>query len=124
MIALFFYPQRKRCSIVAYKLYSRELFILNRYNSLSESHRQTFGFEEDNLLSIILHNLLVYMLVVGLTPQDTTGIVHRFSARTRLAIVEERMMQQTLKHIEQCIEEDVRNNNKKGENTYLVLLNI
>lgn len=64
------------------------------------------------------------MLVVGLTPQDTTGIVHRFSARTRLAIVEERMMQQTLKHIEQCIEEDVRNNNKKGENTYLVLLNI
>lgn len=67
-----------------------------------------FASEEDNLLSIILHNLLVYMLMVGLSPRDTTEIVHRFSARTRLAVVEERLMQQTLKHIEQCIEEEVR----------------
>ena len=60
------------------------------------------------MLSILLHNLLVCMLAVGLSPHDTTEIVHRFSARTRLAVMEEKLLQQTLKHIEQCIEEDVR----------------
>ena len=35
-------------------------------------------------------------------------MIHRFSARTRLAITEEKLLQQTLKHIEQCIEDDVR----------------
>lgn len=79
-----------------------------RYNSLSVSQRQLFGFEEDNLISIVLHNLLVYMLMMGLGPQKTMELVQRFSARTRLAIGEERLLQQTLQYTEQCIEEDVR----------------
>ena len=58
-------------------------------------------------MSAILHNLLVYMLMVGLTPHETTENIHRFSARTRLAIIEEKLLQRTMKHIEECIEEDV-----------------
>ena len=56
---------------------------------------------------MILHNLLVCMLLVGLSPQETTEIVHRFSARTRLATVEEKLLHQTLKYVEKCVEEEV-----------------
>ena len=31
----------------------------------------------------------------------------RFSARTRLSVMEEKLLQQTLKYVEQCVEEDV-----------------
>ena len=74
-----------------------------RYNILSEAHRQAFGSEEDNLLSLILHDLMVYMLMIGLSPGDTAGLVHRLMARTRLAIAEERQLQLTLKHVEQQV---------------------
>ncbi len=55
----------------------------------------------------MLHDLLVYMLMVGLDPQRTMELIQRFAAQTRLAIGEERLLQQTLKHIEKCIEENV-----------------
>lgn len=77
--------------------------LIYRYKSLTEAHRQAFGSEEDNLLSIILHDLLVYMLMVGLTATETTNLIHRFSARTRLATIEERLLQQTLKYVEQNV---------------------
>ena len=73
----------------------------HRYSSLSEAHRQAFGVEEDFLLSLILHNLLVYMLMVGLSPGDTTEFIQRLTARTRLATVEEKLLQKTLKLVEQ-----------------------
>ena len=78
---------------------------LSRYTSLSEAHRQAFGSEEDTLLSLVLHNLLVYMLMVGLSPEETTDLIHRLMARTRLATAEERLLQQTLKHVEQNVRE-------------------
>ena len=78
---------------------------LPRYSSLSEAHRQAFGSAEDTLLSLVLHNLLVYMLMVGLSPEETTDLIHRLTARTRLATAEERLLQQTLKHVEQNVRE-------------------
>jgi len=75
--------------------------LYERYSSLSEAHRQAFGSEEDTLLSLVLHNLLVYMLMVGLSTEETTDLIHRLMARTRLATAEERLLQQTLKHVEQ-----------------------
>jgi len=81
------------------------LFSLSRYSSLSEAHRQAFGSEEDTLLSLVLHNLLVYMLMVGLSTEETTDLIHRLMARTRLATAEERLLQQTLKHVEQNVRE-------------------
>ena len=80
---------------------------LSRYSSLSEAHRQAFGSEEDTLLSLVLHNLLVYMLMVGLSKEETTDLIHRLMARTRLATAEERLLQQTLKHVEQNVREGV-----------------
>ena len=74
---------------------------LSRYSSLSEAHRQAFGSEEDTLLSLVLHNLLVYMLMVGLSPEETTDLIHRLMARTQLATAD----QQTLKHVEQNVRE-------------------
>lgn len=74
--------------------------LYQRHVSLSEEHQQAFGLEEDNLLSVLLHNLLVYMLMVGVGQQETTGFIHRFTARSRLATVEEKLLQQTLKHVE------------------------
>ena len=85
---------------------------LPRYSSLSEAHRQAFGSAEDTLLSLVLHNLLVYMLMVGLSPEETTDLIHRLTARTRLATAEERLLQQTLKHVEQNVRERER---KYGE---------
>ena len=78
---------------------------LSRYSSLSEAHRQAFCSEEDTLLSLVLHNLLVYMLMVGLSPEETTDLIHRLMARTRLATAEERLVQQTLEHMEQNVRE-------------------
>lgn len=80
--------------------------LYEKYNSLSGAEQQAFSFEEDSLLSILFHDLLVCMLAVGLSPHDTTQIIHRFSARTRLAVMEEKLLQQTLKHIEQSLEEE------------------
>jgi len=80
----------------------------SRYNSLSSTHRESFGFKEDLLISIVLHNLLVYMLMMGLRPQRTMELIQSFAARSRLAIGEERLLQQTLKHIEACVEKNVR----------------
>ena len=74
-----------------------------RYKILPESHRRSFGSEEDNLLSIIAHNLLVYMLMVGLTAKETMDMIQGFTARTRLSTLEERLLQQTIKHVEQNV---------------------
>ena len=74
-----------------------------RYNSLLEGHRQAFGAEEDYLLSLVLHNLLVYMLATGMSPGDTTDVIHRLTARTRLATLEEKQLQKTLKLVEQNV---------------------
>ncbi len=73
---------------------------LSRYNSLPVVHRRTFGSEEDHLLSIIAHNLLVYMLMVGLSPRETMSLINNFTARTRLATFEERLLQHTIRYLE------------------------
>lgn len=75
----------------------------DRYNTLPEEEKHEFGLEEDNLLSIILHDLLVFMLMVGLSQQETAMLIHRFAARIRLATSEEKLLQQTLKYIEQKV---------------------
>ena len=75
----------------------------HRYNSLSEAHCQAFGAEEDYLLSLILHSLLVYMLSFGKSPIETTDIIHCLTARTRLATLEEKQLQKTLKIVEQNV---------------------
>lgn len=75
----------------------------NRYNSLADGHRQAFGFEEDDMLSLILHNLLVYMLMVGMGTEETLDIVQRLAAKTRLATIEEKLLHQTLKHVEEKV---------------------
>ena len=77
--------------------------MVHRYNTLPEEEKQVFGLEEDNLLSIILHNLLVFMLMVGMGQEETAMLIHRFAARTRLATSEEKLLQQTLKYIEQNV---------------------
>lgn len=77
-----------------------------RYNILPGSHHRSFGSEEDNLLSIIAHNILVYMLMVGLTAKETMDMVQGFTARTRLATFEERLLQQTIRHVEQNVGRD------------------
>ena len=62
-----------------------------------------FGVEEDYLLSLVLHNLLVYMLMVGMSAEETTDFIHRLTARTRLATAEEKLLQKTLKLVEQNV---------------------
>ena len=74
-----------------------------RYNSLPEVHRRTFGSEEDHLLSIVAHNLLVYMLMVGLSPKETMLLINNFTARTRLATFEEKLLQQTIRYVERNV---------------------
>ena len=74
-----------------------------RYNTLPEKEKHEFGLEEDNLLSIILHDLLVFMLMVGLSREETAMLIHRFAARIRLATSEEKLLQQTLKYIEKNV---------------------
>lgn len=74
-----------------------------RYNILPESHRRSFGAEEDHLLSIIAHNLLIYMLMVGMGSKVTMDLVQGFTARTRLATVEEKLLQRTMQHVEQNV---------------------
>ena len=64
------------------------------------------------------------MLMVGLSPEETTDLIHRLTARTRLATAEERLLQQTLKHVEQNVrergkmegewEEEIRGEGKEG----------
>ena len=76
---------------------------LHRYNTIPEVEKHAFGLEEDNLLSIILHDLLVFMLMVGLSQGETAMLIHRFAARTRLATSEEKLLQQTLKYIEKNV---------------------
>ena len=63
----------------------------------------------------MLHNLLVYMLMVGLSPEEMTDLIHRLTARTRLATAEERLLQQTLKHVEQNVRERGKRNRGKEE---------
>ena len=88
-------------SIVTLKIYVH--INLRRYNTLTNEDRHEFGLEEDNLLSIILHDLLVFMLMVGMDHEETTMLIHRFAARTRLATSEEKLLQQTLKYIEKNV---------------------
>ena len=57
------------------------------------------------MLSLILHNLLVYMLMVGMGTEETLDIVQRLAAKTRLATVEEKLLHQTLKHVEEKVNE-------------------
>ena len=82
---------------------SVEHTIVSRYNTLHEEDRREFGLEEDNLLSIVLHDLLVFMLMVGLGQEETAMLIHRFAAKIRLATSEEKLLQQTLKYIEQNV---------------------
>lgn len=63
-------------------------------------YRNAFGYEEDTLLSIALHNLLVFMLMVGVDKDETLEMCQRMSARTRLATAEEKLLQQTLHELE------------------------
>ena len=55
------------------------------------------------MLSLILHNLLVYMLMVGMGTEETLDIVQRLAAKTRLATIEEKLLHQTLKHVEEKV---------------------
>lgn len=74
--------------------------LYDRYNSLPLSKRQEFSYKEDTLLSVILHNILVFLLMVGVSPFDTLDLCHRLSAKTRLATAEEKLLQQTLRELE------------------------
>ena len=86
-------------SLMGWNEQTSELY--QRYNSLAEAHRLAFGFEEDDMLSLILHNLLVYMLMVGMGTEETLETVQRLAAKTRLATIEEKLLNQTLKHVEE-----------------------
>lgn len=55
------------------------------------------------MLSLILHNLLVYMLMVGMGTEETLETVQRLAAKTRLATIEEKLLNQTLKHVEEKV---------------------
>ena len=67
------------------------------------SQRQLFGYEEDTLLSIILHNILVFLLMIGISPEETLDVCQRLSARTRLATAEEKLLQQTLSELKNAV---------------------
>ena len=43
------------------------------------------------------------MLALGKSAGDTTDVVHRLTARARLATVEEKQLQKTLKFVEQNV---------------------
>jgi hypothetical protein len=73
--------------------------LYQRYDSLPDTKRHKFGYEEDNLLSIILHNLLIFLLMIGISPNETMDISQRISARTRLATVEEKLLQSTMSEL-------------------------
>ncbi|XP_011405011.1 PREDICTED: MAP kinase-activating death domain protein-like [Amphimedon queenslandica] len=74
--------------------------LYDRYNSLPCSSRLNFGYEEDTLLSIVLHNVLVFLLMIGISPKETMDVCHRISARTRLATAEEKLLQETMSELE------------------------
>lgn len=74
-----------------------------RFNSLSLADRLEFSYEEDTLLSVILHNVLLFLLMMGVSPKDTIDLCHRLSAKTRLASVEEKLLQQTLSELENFV---------------------
>lgn len=78
-------------------------FFICRYNSLPSSKRRSFGYEEDALLSIVLHNILIFLLMVGISPSDTMDVCHRISARTRLATAEEKLLQVTMSELEKAV---------------------
>ena len=86
-------------------LLSLSLSILHtlRYDSLGVSQRQLFGYEEDTLLSIILHNILIFLLMIGISPEETLDVCQRLSARTRLATAEEKLLQQTLSELKNAV---------------------
>lgn len=77
-----------------------QYFFYFRYNRLPLIKRQEFSYEEDTLLSVILHNLLLFLLMMGVTKKDAIDLCHRLSAKTRLASVEEKLLQQTLNELE------------------------
>ena len=88
--------------VFAVSLY--QFIVVNfRYNSLPVFRRQAFGYEEDTLLSIVLHNVLIFLLMVGISPGETMDICHRISARTRLATVEEKLLQVTMNELEKAV---------------------
>lgn len=74
-----------------------------RYNSLPSSNRQFFAYEEDTLLSIVLHNILIFLLMIGISPKETMDVCHRISARTRLATAEEKLLQATMSELENAV---------------------
>ena len=67
------------------------------------SQRQLFGYEEDTLLSIVLHNILIFLLMIGISPEETLDVCQRLSARTRLATAEEKLLQQTLSELKNAV---------------------
>ena len=75
-------------------------YFVCRYNSLPATCRSTFGYAEDALISIALHNLLVFMLMVGMTTDESLDLCQRLSAKTRLATAEEKLLQQTMQELE------------------------
>lgn len=62
-----------------------------------------FAYEEDILLSVILHNVLLFLLMMGVSPRDTIDLCRRLSAKTRLASIEEKLLQQTLAELEDAV---------------------
>ena len=80
-----------------------DFLLVYRYNSLPATCRNTFGYAEDALISIALHNLLVFMLMVGMSTDESLDLCQRLSAKTRLATVEEKLLQQTMQELEVCL---------------------
>ena len=47
--------------------------------------------------------MLVFLLMMGISPTDTIDLCHRLSAKTRLASIEEKLLQQTLTELEAAV---------------------
>ena len=81
----------------------RILLTACRYTALPLAKRVEFSYEEDTLLSVILHNVLVFLLMMGVSSKHTIDLCHRLSAKTRLASMEEKLLQQTLTELEDVV---------------------
>jgi len=66
---------------------------LSRYSSLSEAHRQAFGSEKDTYSAKPSAAQPAGVHADGgLSTEETTDLIHRLMARTRLATAEERLL--------------------------------
>ena len=99
----YFFCQKTCYSFLVITSLSLSILHTLRYDSLGVSQRQLFGYEEDTLLSIILHNILIFLLMIGISPEETLDVCQRLSARTRLATAEEKLLQQTLSELKNAV---------------------